>query len=558
MCRILRNFFLCAAAFGAGPLAHAAPDHVDITWMSIANMHFALGRAADPRGWLHHAPAAGCLLWWCHRPRIDASADAAGRRGGDRSVRSHWRKIRRSIYCSPATATSTIRSTPRPGRSFRAPASSARPPPACRCARRRFPRGVARQCSAGKSSRSSRRRHVRDPLESQRRSGEECASSMTRSSCAMLPMPDATGALRAGVAEDFPNGGGQSRLSVQGRRTAGAIQLVVPGLGQRRRSARSDHHRRQQLRRAARQSSRGHEGRGLESVDLWIATGGRDVAALVLPVLKPKAYLPVHWDGLFGAFKAGPPQPYADAALETLLEESGVRPIIPLQYMDRWRLDRQGHTGAGQPRGQAEAGFPLMRIAFLGLGNMGSGMAGRLLAAGHSLAVFNRTAARAAPFEKLGARIADSPRSAASQADIIIGMTADDESSRAMWLGQARRAGRRQSARRARHRMFDAIARLGARARRKGARARISLRRRACYRFAGCGCRGNPDTPGGSRRGRSRRGAADPHVTGHARTALRCRGSGDGLQAHDQSHGRCTDRFGCGRALSSPNARASI
>ena len=77
-----------------------------------------------------------------------------------------------------------------------------------------------------------------------------------------------------------------------------------------------------------------------------------------------------------------------------------------------------------------------MRIAFLGLGNMGSGMAGRLLAAGHSLAVFNRTAARAAPFEKLGARIADSPRSAASQADIIIGMTADDESSRAMWLGQ--------------------------------------------------------------------------------------------------------------------------
>jgi 3-hydroxyisobutyrate dehydrogenase len=77
-----------------------------------------------------------------------------------------------------------------------------------------------------------------------------------------------------------------------------------------------------------------------------------------------------------------------------------------------------------------------MRIAFLGLGNMGSGMAGRLLTAGHSLAVFNRTAARAAPFEKLGARIADSPRSAALQADIIIGMTADDESSRAMWLGQ--------------------------------------------------------------------------------------------------------------------------
>jgi 3-hydroxyisobutyrate dehydrogenase len=76
-----------------------------------------------------------------------------------------------------------------------------------------------------------------------------------------------------------------------------------------------------------------------------------------------------------------------------------------------------------------------MRVAFLGLGHMGSGMARRLLAAGHSLSVFNRTAARAAPFANLGARVADSPRAAAQKADVIIGMTADDESSRAMWLG---------------------------------------------------------------------------------------------------------------------------
>lgn len=76
-----------------------------------------------------------------------------------------------------------------------------------------------------------------------------------------------------------------------------------------------------------------------------------------------------------------------------------------------------------------------MRVAFLGLGNMGAGMAGRLAAAGHTLSVYNRTAARAAPLAKLGARVADSPRDAAQKADIIIGMTADDDSSRAMWLG---------------------------------------------------------------------------------------------------------------------------
>lgn len=77
-----------------------------------------------------------------------------------------------------------------------------------------------------------------------------------------------------------------------------------------------------------------------------------------------------------------------------------------------------------------------MRIAFLGLGKMGSGMAARLAAAGHTLSLFNRTAARAEPLAKAGARVADSPRSAAANADVIIGMTADDESSRAMWLGE--------------------------------------------------------------------------------------------------------------------------
>jgi 3-hydroxyisobutyrate dehydrogenase len=78
-----------------------------------------------------------------------------------------------------------------------------------------------------------------------------------------------------------------------------------------------------------------------------------------------------------------------------------------------------------------------MRIAFLGLGKMGSGMARRLIAAGHAVSVYNRNPARSAPFASLAARIADSARSAAERADVIIGMTADDDSSRAMWLGDS-------------------------------------------------------------------------------------------------------------------------
>jgi 3-hydroxyisobutyrate dehydrogenase len=77
----------------------------------------------------------------------------------------------------------------------------------------------------------------------------------------------------------------------------------------------------------------------------------------------------------------------------------------------------------------------MIRIAFLGLGRMGAGMAGRLLAAGHALTVYNRTAARADELVRAGARLARTPREAADGADAVLAMTADDASSRATWLG---------------------------------------------------------------------------------------------------------------------------
>src|SRR5688572_8738142 len=43
MRRLFPKLILGIAAFAAGSPVPAAPDHVDITWMSIANMHFALG-----------------------------------------------------------------------------------------------------------------------------------------------------------------------------------------------------------------------------------------------------------------------------------------------------------------------------------------------------------------------------------------------------------------------------------------------------------------------------------------------------------------------------------
>ncbi|HEY9230010.1 MAG TPA: NAD(P)-dependent oxidoreductase [Gemmatimonadaceae bacterium] len=67
-----------------------------------------------------------------------------------------------------------------------------------------------------------------------------------------------------------------------------------------------------------------------------------------------------------------------------------------------------------------------MKIAFVGIGHMGSGMASRLIAAGHTLTVYNRTRSRAEPLGKLGARVVDSVRDAVTGAEVLITMLADD------------------------------------------------------------------------------------------------------------------------------------
>ena len=78
------------------------------------------------------------------------------------------------------------------------------------------------------------------------------------------------------------------------------------------------------------------------------------------------------------------------------------------------------------------------RIAFLGLGIMGSGMARRLLVNGFPLTVYNRNPEKSKPFADEGAGVANSPREAAQNADVIITMVADDNASRSLWLGEVR------------------------------------------------------------------------------------------------------------------------
>ncbi len=61
-----------------------------------------------------------------------------------------------------------------------------------------------------------------------------------------------------------------------------------------------------------------------------------------------------------------------------------------------------------------------MKVAFIGLGTMGVGMAGNILKAGHELTVHNRTRAKEEPLAAEGARRAQSPAQAAADARIIV------------------------------------------------------------------------------------------------------------------------------------------
>jgi len=157
------------------------------------------------------------------------------------------------------------------------------------------------------------------------------------------PVPDpATGGLRAGVGEDYPNGGGnraflftvdspEGKLSFFVNNSASAFDLdkdvIVDGVSYGAPLA--------NLAAAMKDA-------GLTQVDAWIGTGGEPVAKLVVPVIHPKAYVPNHWDGLFNPFWPGMPYPFKDDALRTYLDVQKVAFFAQAQYFDKFVLSPAG------------------------------------------------------------------------------------------------------------------------------------------------------------------------------------------------------------------------
>ncbi len=164
-----------------------------------------------------------------------------------------------------------------------------------------------------------------------------------------------TGGLHVGLQEDFPNGGGNraylfvvdapgGRYSWFFQNSASAVDLQVPiVIGGVDYGAPLEN-----LKIAMR-----------ASVDLWIGTGGLALSKLVVPVLKPRAFIPVHWDGLWNSFEGGVAAPYADSATEAFLRDAGSSGLVPRQYMDKWRLSRKGVVAVDNAAVKRKLGFRL-------------------------------------------------------------------------------------------------------------------------------------------------------------------------------------------------------
>lgn len=76
-----------------------------------------------------------------------------------------------------------------------------------------------------------------------------------------------------------------------------------------------------------------------------------------------------------------------------------------------------------------------MKLGFIGLGQLGTPIAENLLASGHTLHVYNRTASKAAPLAAKGAVVCESPAALARECDIVFTIVSDDAAVKAVCEG---------------------------------------------------------------------------------------------------------------------------
>lgn len=80
----------------------------------------------------------------------------------------------------------------------------------------------------------------------------------------------------------------------------------------------------------------------LGGVHLWIGYGSSRQVDQVIKILKPKAFIPQHWGGIWTSFFDGLLKQYKNPRLEALLIKEGIIFLPQQQYLDKYRLDISG------------------------------------------------------------------------------------------------------------------------------------------------------------------------------------------------------------------------
>lgn len=175
------------------------------------------------------------------------------------------------------------------------------------------------------------------------------------------PTPDSTG-FKPGILQDFPNGGGARAYLFTAETTTGPVSWFYSNTGNAAtfrdpvtiepaffaglslaldNLSIAEHATpaREHLQAALNQM-------GLDQIDLWLGFSDRPLAEAVHQVLKPKAHIPHHWDGLFKPFFDGVPYAYTDfpmtVGVSDFWQEQEVRFLAPQQYMDKYALTTDG------------------------------------------------------------------------------------------------------------------------------------------------------------------------------------------------------------------------
>ena len=331
---------LLLATLSRGTLAQPVPvpDHVDITWMSVTNMYYEIGtRGVVTDGYISRIPpgvffgASGGLAQshTPQKPDIAAVRRVLDALGGPSKVQLLLSGHSHFDHSFDTAVWSALTNAPIMGSRTTCYQAFAQGIPRDRCTT--LNGGERIQISDGVAMYVVRWNHSGDPAINPEQHNPAELSAIPR-------LDSVTGGLRPGVAEDFPNGGGSraylfvvdapnGRFSWFFQNSASVVDLekpiVVDGVsyGAPLENLKS-----------AMQSA------GLTSVDLWIGTGGVPLGNVVVPVLHPKAFIPVHWDSFYAPFESGVTKPYADPPFEAFLGLAGTQLLRPAQYMDKWRL----------------------------------------------------------------------------------------------------------------------------------------------------------------------------------------------------------------------------